>query len=172
VEFAPERNFNSYIMSVLKHDGRVLTTKLNFAKIEALQDHGYNLEEVTHATHSLNGTTTAPTTATSATGKVVKRAIKRTEPCFITKRSAIWHQRAHWVNAVRNNATLKRTIVGFSATNLSVHADLFQEQALIELGIVHIHFNINEPSNLTNRMLLPFSFLVVLISIVSLPTPM
>ncbi len=95
-------------MSILLADGRI-STKRPFSKIEALRTDGWNLEEVRPGTHS--GQALSVTSANSSNARTLKTKLRRTEPCFITKRFTVTHERAHWVNAIRDDPDTKRIVV-------------------------------------------------------------
>ena len=82
-----------------------LATNHPFSKLVEVTKWG--VDPILRAPHSLGAASVASTTT-----RTRSTPIKRDEPCFITKSSSYAHEKAHWVNAVRNNATLKREIVG------------------------------------------------------------
>lgn len=51
------------------------------------------------------------------------RNIDREEPCFITKSVSYTHERAHWVNAVRNDPIAKEQVVRILSSLLPDEAD-------------------------------------------------
>lgn len=95
-------------MSILLADGRI-STKCPFSKIEALRTNGWNLEEVKTGTHS--GGAPSVTSANSSNARTLKSRLQRTEPCFITKRLTVTHERAHWINAIRDDPDTKAIVV-------------------------------------------------------------
>jgi hypothetical protein len=95
-------------MSILLDDGRI-STKIPFSKIEALRTNGWNLDEVKAGSHS--GRALSVTSANSSNARALKTKLHRTEPCFITKRFTVTHERAHWVNAVRDDPYTRRIVV-------------------------------------------------------------
>ena len=99
-------------MSALLPSGR-LTTTFSFSKLEKADD--WSLESIGRD-HTNNAASIISAVSTAA--RAVKLRIQRTEPCFITKRSAFTHECAHWVNPVRKDPKLKQEVV----------CDLFREK--------------------------------------------
>jgi len=117
-----ERRFTLTItsMSAVLPSGR-LTTTFSFSKLEKAD--GWSLESI-----GRDHTNDAPsiTSAVSTTARTVKLRIQRTEPCFITKRSAFTHEGAHWVNPVRKDPKLKEEVVcNLFRGTFSLNADAY-----------------------------------------------
>ncbi|KAF8800097.1 hypothetical protein BYT27DRAFT_7200604 [Phlegmacium glaucopus] len=114
---------------------RKLSTTFAYNKVVAV--HEFDVAELVRD-HSAGAPSQASSDA-STTARETRRNISRAECCFITKRPSYTLERAHWVNAVRKDPSRKRTI----------------EEFLKRLGVVHVRFNLNDTSNLTNldRML-------------------
>ena len=123
---------------------RQISTNFAYNKVGAVLDFGVGALERDHSAPaaSSNGSTTSRQT---------RQIIDRAEPCFITKRPSYTLESAHWVNAVRKDANDKAAIVCSFHPHWLVLIPSKQERFLIDLGIVHSSFNLNDTSNLTNR---------------------
>ncbi|KAF9557061.1 hypothetical protein CPC08DRAFT_820108 [Agrocybe pediades] len=64
--------------------------------------------------------------------KEERRKIRRSEGCFITKQPGFSLENAHWVNAVRKDASRKKQVEGF----------------LIQAGVAKLKFQLDDVSNL------------------------
>ena len=85
-----------------------ITTSFPYNMIDSNSDLGL---PSLHRPHSL-GKASIQSGLTGETSKrEAKRNIKRSEPCFVTKRISYTLERAHWINAVQNDRHLKAKVV-------------------------------------------------------------
>jgi len=94
-----------------------LTTSYSFSKVPAVES--WNTPEITPAPHS-NGAESVRSLSTTSRA----RNIDREEPCFVTKSVSFTHERAHWVNAVRNDLITKGQVVRTLSSLLPDEADM------------------------------------------------
>lgn len=92
-----------------------LSTTFAYSKVAAVDD--FDVAELVRD-HSAGAASQTSSNA-STTARETRRNISRAEPCFITKRPSYTLERAHWVNAVRNDPSRKKLIVSYQSLYFS-----------------------------------------------------
>lgn len=90
-------------------NGRISTT-FKYAKISGIPELSLGSLEREYSDQDLHSVASVSSSASTRAVKE-RRKISRGEGCFITKQPGYYLERAHWVNAVRKDATLKFEVV-------------------------------------------------------------
>ncbi|PPQ88808.1 hypothetical protein CVT25_010459, partial [Psilocybe cyanescens] len=123
-------------------NGRISTT-FKYAKIIGVSELSLESLDREYSDKDLQSVASV-SSAASMKAAQERRKISPAEGCFITKQPGYHLERAHWVNAVRKDASLKFEVSLNMLKNSSI-----QETLLRDLGIVRQKFSLDTPSNLT-----------------------
>jgi hypothetical protein len=99
-------------------DGEISTT-FNYRKIKAIPELGLPALIRTHSA----GVPSVSSSVASSTRSASKK-IKRDEPCLVTKQYGYGLGKAHFINAVRRDKSLKWDLVSHSNEGPVDHADI------------------------------------------------
>ncbi|KAF9562950.1 hypothetical protein CPC08DRAFT_706276 [Agrocybe pediades] len=117
-------------MSTIRN-GRI-SSKFKYVKVEGIPELGLEPLEREYSDDDYLSVASDSSFA-STTAVKERRKISRAEGCFITKESGYALKKAHWVNPVGNDATLKYEVEAF----------------LRDLGLVRPKFSLHAASNMT-----------------------
>ena len=92
-------------------NGRIsTTTTFKYAKISGVPELSLGSLEREYSDQDLQSVASVSSSASTRAAQE-RRKISRGEGCFITKQPGYYLEKAHWVNAVQKDATLKFEVV-------------------------------------------------------------
>jgi hypothetical protein len=90
-------------------NGRISTT-FKYAKISGVPELYLESLEREYSDQDLQSVASVSSSASTRAAQELRK-ISRAEGCFVTKQPGYYLERAHWVNALRKDATLKLEVV-------------------------------------------------------------